>query len=768
MRHRISIDRRTGAAAVLGFAALSAQMLFFRECVAVFHGNELTLGGLFAVWLFWTASGAVLPQRTWKRPVSAEGSQPIKSMRPLFCVLAALIPATDLAIRSLPLLLRQIPGETPDLFPTLAAGFLVFAPFGLCSGFIYAALCTTLPRTTDGTEGSAPALYAFESAGSAVAGVICSLLLFRMLPPFTSAVILAVLTAGASFIVLNPGGTDKNSGHQTARIPILTIAAAALLVIPSNRFQESLDRSLWAIGELLDSKSTAYGVVAAARLESQITFYENAIPLFSVPDALTAEESVHPALLQHPAPRSVLIIGGGPGGSVPECLKHPSVTDVQAVELDPGVIAAARSYLPDTARSVFRDPRVTFHVDDGRRFLRRTEKRFDAILMNLPDPCTIQLNRFYSVEFFRLAAGRLNRGGVFSFSLPSSENRIGGELSDILSAAKAGLSAVFPKVVMLPGDRCRFIASADSAYPTGDPSVLAGRIRERGLDSRLLYIRPYFMDVQWSQSRRAFLESRIREVPPEKWNRDFRPLAYWRGFILWAGRFAPALRGPLNGLSAIPLKTVLAACLVAAAAAALLFRRRKSEGPALFLAVWTAGCTGLSLELTALFAYQTLFGVLARDMALIVAGFMTGLGLGAASSARGKTGKAHITELPKLHLSLIVTAGTALASAAVVPAMAGFPDSGIGLPAFALLNAASGFVCGRTFGLANRPENLRLLNLKNPAAALYAIDLAGSMAGALACASLAIPLLGVTGTYTGIAGLNLFTAVAIRAAGRRS
>lgn len=752
-----------GAAAVLGFAALAAQMLFFRESVAVFHGNELTLGGLFAVWLFWTAAGAVLPRQILARRTDAAAPN---LLRPLFIVLAALIPLTDLAIRVLPLLPGRTPGETPGLLPVLLAGIPAFAPFGLLSGFVYARLCEKGQQTGGNPPVPAPALYAFESAGAAMAGAACSLILFRILPLFTSALVLAALTAGFSSFFLDAGGIRQASFRRSAWIPALTIAAALLLVFPANRVQRSLDRSLWKVGTLLESRSTAYGIVSTARIESQITFYENGVPLFSVPDEWTAEESAHPALLQHPAPRSVLVIGGGPGGSIQECLKHPSVRHVHAIELDPAVLEAARSFLPDKARSVFTDPAVTFRVDDGRRFLRRTDLRFDAILVNLPEPATVQLNRFYSVEFFRLAAGRLNPGGVFSFSLPSSENRIGDELSDMLSAAKSGLSAAFPEVVTLPGDRCRFIASLDTGYPAGDPSVLGARIRERGLDSGLRYIRPYFMDAQWSESRRAFLESRIHETPPEKWNRDFRPLAFWRSLMLWTGRYAPALTGGLKGLSGIPGGSALAASLIFAAAVVLLFGVKKWRGPALYLAVWTSGCSGLSLELTALFAYQTLFGVLARDMALIVAGFMAGLGVGSGSAFKNAIGDTPKVKKPGLHSALLLAAAISGASAFAVPAMAAVSNPGIGLPAFALVNAAAGFACGRVFGLASRPENLPLLSLRNPAAALYAVDLSGSIAGALACASLAIPLLGVTGTFAAIAGLNCFSAAAVGAANR--
>ena len=46
------------------------------------------------------------------------------------------------------------------------------------------------------------------------------------------------------------------------------------------------------------------------------------------------------------------------------------------------------------------DPRVTVAFEDGRAFLERTDKTYDAILLNLPEPATAQINRFYTREFY--------------------------------------------------------------------------------------------------------------------------------------------------------------------------------------------------------------------------------------------------------------------------------------------------------------------------------------------------------------------------------
>jgi len=96
------------------------------------------------------------------------------------------------------------------------------------------------------------------------------------------------------------------------------------------------------------------------------------------------EMLVHPALMSHPRPRDVLIIGGGDGGTLREVLRH-RVRRAVLVEIDGRVIEACRRYFPGQAAS-FGNRRAEVVVDDGNRFIRETDRRFDAILVDSSDP----------------------------------------------------------------------------------------------------------------------------------------------------------------------------------------------------------------------------------------------------------------------------------------------------------------------------------------------------------------------------------------------
>lgn len=96
------------------------------------------------------------------------------------------------------------------------------------------------------------------------------------------------------------------------------------------------------------------------------------------------EMLVQPAMMAHPRPREVLIIGGGDGGTLREALRHP-VSKAVLVEIDERVIAACREHFPGLSSS-FKDKRAEVLVGDGNRYVRETSLRFDVILVDSSDP----------------------------------------------------------------------------------------------------------------------------------------------------------------------------------------------------------------------------------------------------------------------------------------------------------------------------------------------------------------------------------------------
>ncbi|HUJ88182.1 MAG TPA: polyamine aminopropyltransferase [Burkholderiales bacterium] len=130
------------------------------------------------------------------------------------------------------------------------------------------------------------------------------------------------------------------------------------------------------------------------------------------------ENLIHPALAAHNAPKKVLVIGGGDGGSSEEALKHPSVEQVTMVEIDEDVIRVAKEHFGAVHNGVFDNPKLRVLIEDGMRFVRETSEKFDLIALDLNDPIG-PAEALYSTAFFQQLRHTLAPGGALALHIGS-------------------------------------------------------------------------------------------------------------------------------------------------------------------------------------------------------------------------------------------------------------------------------------------------------------------------------------------------------------
>lgn len=139
------------------------------------------------------------------------------------------------------------------------------------------------------------------------------------------------------------------------------------------------------------------------------------------------EALAHVPMACHPAPRRVLVVGGGDGGTVREVLRHP-VESVDLCEIDGEVIAQARLHLPGIAAGLG-DPRVRIFVRDAIEFIAQARARYDVILVDCSDPVGPG-EGLYTAEFYRSVQAALRPGGIVAvqtespFAMPEAMERV--------------------------------------------------------------------------------------------------------------------------------------------------------------------------------------------------------------------------------------------------------------------------------------------------------------------------------------------------------
>ena len=97
------------------------------------------------------------------------------------------------------------------------------------------------------------------------------------------------------------------------------------------------------------------------------------------------EMITHVPMAVHPSVKQVLVIGAGDGGVVRELTRYQSIEHIDMVEIDEQVVQVCKEYLSQTACG-FDDERVHIFYEDGLKFIRRCENRYDLIIVDSTDP----------------------------------------------------------------------------------------------------------------------------------------------------------------------------------------------------------------------------------------------------------------------------------------------------------------------------------------------------------------------------------------------
>ena len=102
---------------------------------------------------------------------------------------------------------------------------------------------------------------------------------------------------------------------------------------------------------------------------------------------------------------------------------------------------------------------LTVENDDAFRYIKKTNDNFDVIILLLPPPSTLMLNRFYTTEFFSEVKNRIGKKGVFVCSPGSGENYYSKESVVLYSSIYNSLKSVFGNVRPIVGNKLYFVSS---------------------------------------------------------------------------------------------------------------------------------------------------------------------------------------------------------------------------------------------------------------------------------------------------------------------
>jgi len=556
-----------------GISSVVTQLLTIREFLAQFSGNEFIISLILFSWLTIGGGGTLIAGLYQER-------YPSTSIRLLFVLsifLVCLSPLQIIAIR----MFRDvffIHGTDIGFYPTFAFIFLTITPYALLLGFVLPYSLFTIRIENPNYSGTR--IYITDNIGDVGGGALFSFVLIYLLTPLQAVFLANIPLLIFSYKLLH-GPFNKKPLNIASILLSLAVLFSCVLLEKKTLFP--------AEGMLAHYQESRFGRISVHHDQEQYTLFQDGIPVFSNQNLSLAEEIVHYPLSQISNPKRILVLSAE-GGMMAEIEKYmPERVDF--VELDPELTSILFKY--DLIKNI--NGLNVIHKD-ARVFLNETDTIYDAILINIPEPETFQLNRFFTVEFFDNIKRHLSPKGIISFSMEGFDNYLADPQRKKISSLHNTVSSFFNNVLLIPGQRIFFLCS-DTFLTTDIPASLDQK------NIRTVYIKGFFYGNVTPQ-RINYLNSQIHSLIPS--NTDLSPYLIQIMFSQWFKKFSTSPY--IFTISLIVLFFIY-------------IMRTTKEAYVLF----STGLITMGCEVLVIFAFQIFFGYIYFQIGLIVTVFLAGL-----------------------------------------------------------------------------------------------------------------------------------------------
>jgi spermidine synthase len=745
---------------LLGVNSLIVQVVLFREFFVTFLGNELSWGIFFATWLLSGAIGSYI-YTTFKFRIKNKN----RAILSLF-ILQSLLFFTEIIIVRI---IKTGLGYQPNEIIAIEQIFYITSTLIFIPSFIYGGLFSlTIDFTSDILKEDkvriAGMVYSFEALGFFFAGILFSFILVTYLT--------SIEIAAVHFLInLTFGGLFLNKDFLLSERPIysikkkllfkITVLAAVVFLFLAvltkfNVIEKISDYSYniqWQGFNFLKQVESKYGKITVVEKNGQFNFFQNNNLSFILPDTLGAEQRVHLVMTFHDNPKSVLMFGGL-SEDIKELNKYP-LNKITYVELDPLIVETAIRYSDHDDSLFFKDNKIQAFFTDTREFIKNTKEKYDVIILNSQEPNSLFSNRHFTKEFYEQISAKLNKGGIFSFSIYSSPAYISSAMYFMQSSIYQTLASSFDNIRLMSSGSLTFISSNDKNLKEMDNKILFDRFLSKELDNT--YFNEYlFLDLienEKNEKRESLLKSEARDII----NTDLNPKTYMLNILLLGEESDSVVTKIFNWLFLNEEKNsviyVLIFILFIIFIIYYIMRCGQKPYLDLYLIVFTSGFVSISIEILMLLLFQILFGYVYYKIGLLIAVFMLGLFIG---SYLGNTCFTR-AEQHKLERVIIVVEAVFLIYLSITYNFLTEPLiellSKYNFIIFILLFLAS-FLAGLEFPMANslliggnKSDSGSSLYIKT-GGRLYAFDLFGACIGSAMLTLLFIPFFGICKTVT--------------------
>lgn len=492
---------------ISGFLIVALQIVWYRLIGVLLQSNGYSFSLVLAVFLLGDAAGLLVGARMIDR---------IADPRRFFFLMQGV--ATTLALSGawfvylaigadiLPSTFVDrdiVTAEAADIALIVLLLAVVVLPASFIMGFSFPVVQKAVQRDIDRLGRRVGLVQLANIVGNSAGSLVAGLLLLDLIG--TAGTLKLLVAIGLAFAILQLFGARST---RWAWLPAALLTAGLVLFPGDGSFWRRL-HGLTVEKAIVAEDKTGLSLLKLDDAQSGKLYIQghsqSRLPFDTVHSFLGA---IGP--LTHPAPRRVLVIGSGTGGTPYAAGLHPMTERVRAIEIVAPVIATLRDYVgqggTSGVESLLANPKFEIVIADGRHALALDSTRYDVIEADAILPKTALSGLLNSQEFFRQVRSKLAPGGLYVQWAPTERSI-------------ATFRSVFPYVTMVHPA----MIGSDRPIPYARDRILQLLARPE-IDLHLAVARIDRGDLRkWFEDKKIEPLNEGKIVPAAEPNTDFFP-----------------------------------------------------------------------------------------------------------------------------------------------------------------------------------------------------------------------------------------------------
>lgn len=690
----------------LGIVASIFQLVTLREFSFSIAKNELAFVLATGFWIIFCALGSIVKSSKKLRESS-------------LCILASLSFSLSLCLIHLAKSLIELKYyEATSLSFILFLSVILIGPTAFIIGLTFRHFTEEYVKNNHPQKNVYAKFFAFEAIGFFLGSITFTLYFID----YTNPLIFSLLP-----LILLP--SIRN--HYKKILPACIIIIVTVISILS--FNSILKKE-FANANILANLGSGYGPIIVVHKANATIIFSGGSSLATSEDASSNEEFIHMSLsaAEPLVYKDILFIGAALFGQAEEIAKY-KLSSLDCLQMNPLISRLAKNKLSPGIKN-----KISFITNDPRGYLKNTNKQYDAILMNMPAPTNLSLNRYFTEDFFELIASRLKPKGVFSFTIPSKREILSPQFIRFNSSIINAVDKVFTNKLIIPSDTMTIIASHKQKI--NDYDLLDNFTRTK---PKTIFFTIYHFKDYLAPAMRNYTQNLLdKTIPP---NTDLNPSGFLNYLILEQIKFYPDLRIDFK-----KMRSGIIASLLLLGVVILIFSYLSKKASCL-LNILAIGFSSISFSSIIFVLFQLYCGALFWKLGLLMALFMAGLSSGTFLISAIKSYRANL--LSGIYLFWMIVIFILFSNLKIIG------SSGYAEFIFYSFALICGFLTGSSYPLLAQNLLENKFNHKSITMDIYSADLIGAFLGTVASGILLIPFLGIAYTLLTLISVNAIFAL---------